>query len=265
FTDEDSTPGIDLRRIRIPVGRIEDADAWTAARAPGDPSLTQPAPYGSDIKWSPLQQRYFVSYLKTLTPQIQDPSDPAFRQPATTLCSDPTPAPAQPPPFPSGNEVVLPDGGRVAIWGGLLGDGLGHTLDHPDGSDPHTDLDLYFESYHRGFRNGAVTFDTDIAHASVTMHVVTSTPDIAVDGITDGQAGAIVVGRAAVGATKPIATFTVRNTGKARLDLGAISLPRGFTIVQGLPSSLQPGESAGFKVALDTSKAGTFSGRLGIA
>lgn len=47
-------------------------------------------------------------------------------------------------------------------------------------------------------------------------------------------------------------TFQVTNDGQATLTLGAISVPAGFAIVSGLPSSLAPGATAPLVIALNT-------------
>jgi hypothetical protein len=48
-------------------------------------------------------------------------------------------------------------------------------------------------------------------------------------------------------------TFTVRNDGTAALTLGAVTVPTGFTLTEGLSGSLAPGESDAFTVRLNTS------------
>jgi len=55
-------------------------------------------------------------------------------------------------------------------------------------------------------------------------------------------------------------TFTVRNDGGQTLTLGSVSVPRGFTLVEDLSSSLAPGASDTFTVRLETGSVGTFSG-----
>ena len=51
-------------------------------------------------------------------------------------------------------------------------------------------------------------------------------------------------------------TFTVRNGGSATLTLGAVTVPAGFTLTEGLSGSLAPGASDTFTVRLDTRRSG---------
>ena len=90
----------------------------------------------------------------------------------------------------------------------------------------------------------------------------TKAPEIAVDGITSGQAAVIDFGGADVNGTRPTKIFTVRNTGTATLTLGAVTLPDRFILVEGQSTSLVAGSTDTFTVALDTSKVGTFSGTV---
>ncbi len=55
-------------------------------------------------------------------------------------------------------------------------------------------------------------------------------------------------------------TFTVRNTGTTTLTLGAVTVPAGFTLTEGLSGSLAPGASDTFTVRLDNATIGTKSG-----
>jgi len=57
-------------------------------------------------------------------------------------------------------------------------------------------------------------------------------------------------------------TFTVRNDGTAALMLGTVTLPTGFTLAEGLSSSLAPGASDTFTVQLDTTTVGTKTGDI---
>jgi hypothetical protein len=165
FVDLD-TLGIETgRRVRFPQDHIEQSAAWILARQEGNPSLTQVADgVSGDIKWSPLHHRYFASFVLTHTPGIGD-TDPNFRQSATVIWSDADPDPNSPLSFPQDNQVVVPNDGRVAVWGGITGDVSGHTLDRPVG-DSRTDFDFYFESYIAG---GNPKYHTDIARTSFRL------------------------------------------------------------------------------------------------
>jgi hypothetical protein len=69
-------------------------------------------------------------------------------------------------------------------------------------------------------------------------------------------------GSVAQGGTPISRTFTVRNDGTAALTLGAVTVPAGFTLTEGLSSSLTPGASDTFTVRLDTTTAGTKAGDI---
>ncbi len=57
-------------------------------------------------------------------------------------------------------------------------------------------------------------------------------------------------------------TFTVRNDGGGTLTLGAVTVPAGFTLTEGLSSSLAPGTSDTFTVQLDTEVVGEKTGDI---
>lgn len=66
------------------------------------------------------------------------------------------------------------------------------------------------------------------------------------------------------GESGPTETFTVRNTGDAVLTLGAISVPQGFNVTEGLPADLAPGASDTFTVELDPTTVGVKSGQISL-
>ena len=68
-----------------------------------------------------------------------------------------------------------------------------------------------------------------------------------------------------LGEPGPTRTFTVANLGAATLTLGPVSVPRGFTLVDGLPADLAPGARAGFTVRLDSATAGVKGGTITFA
>jgi C1A family cysteine protease len=99
----------------------------------------------------------------------------------------------------------------------------------------------------------------------------TTPPEIAVLGngiaISDGDmapaaADGTNFGTAPLGGTGVSRTFTVRNDGTGNLVLGAVTVPTGFTVTEGLSSSLVPGASDTFTVRLDTAVGGTKSGLI---
>lgn len=72
-------------------------------------------------------------------------------------------------------------------------------------------------------------------------------------------------GTAQLGAAGPTVTFTVRNDGPGVLSLGAIGVPPGFSLVEGLPATLVAGAQDTFTVRLDTTTSGPHAGEVAIA
>jgi hypothetical protein len=126
-----------------------------------------------------------------------------------------------------------------------------------------------------GAKNGQITLtDNDIDenpfNFSITGAVnATSTSEISVSGnstsILDGDTtpsgtdltdfGSVTLGNAAIQHT-----FTVSNTGTGTLTTSALTVPSGFTVVEGLSASIPAGGSDTFTVQLDTTSVGTKSG-----
>jgi Domain of unknown function (DUF4347)/Bacterial Ig-like domain/RTX calcium-binding nonapeptide repeat (4 copies) len=79
--------------------------------------------------------------------------------------------------------------------------------------------------------------------------------------IVDGTASAIDFGSITVGGTLT-KTFTVKNLGTADLNLSKLTLPTGFSLVGTLPATVAAGASANLQVQVDTSAAGSKSGKL---
>jgi hypothetical protein len=94
-------------------------------------------------------------------------------------------------------------------------------------------------------------------------------PDITVEldgaNVVDGQTTPLSFGSPKQGTTAPTLTFVLSNTGESVLNLGTITLPAGYTLVEGLVASLAPGESDTFTVRLDTAVVGTKAGEITIA
>ena len=72
-------------------------------------------------------------------------------------------------------------------------------------------------------------------------------------------------GSVAQGGTPVSHTFTVRNDGAEPLTLGAVTVPTGFTLTEGLATSLAPGAFDTFTVQLDTAIIGTKTGEISFA
>jgi CII-binding regulator of phage lambda lysogenization HflD len=69
-------------------------------------------------------------------------------------------------------------------------------------------------------------------------------------------------GRIEHGQADQTRSFTVENTGNADLILGSVSLPNGFSLTEGLSSTLTAGVSDTFTIQLDTSAVGTYEGNI---
>ncbi len=127
-----------------------------------------------------------------------------------------------------------------------------------------------------GTKSGQVSFSTNDSDEDPFFFVVSGTvtlsggpPEVTVllDGgqVFHGQAMAIDFGSVQQGAPGPTRTFTVRNDGGQTLSLGTPALPTGFSLSEGLLSSLEPGESDTFTIRLESYTAGTKSGSVSFA
>jgi hypothetical protein len=121
-------------------------------------------------------------------------------------------------------------------------------------------------------RSGEISITTNDADENPFNFRVAGTvtafavPDVAVlDGLTsivDGSAVAVSLGTGFLGQDPPTRTFTIRNDGNATLTLGALTVPAGFTLLEGLPSTLSPRATDSFTVQLNTTALGTPSGQI---
>ena len=120
------------------------------------------------------------------------------------------------------------------------------------------------------FSNNASDLSENPFQFQITGTVV-GIPQIAVSGnglnIADGDstpqaANGTDFGSVSVGQAGPTSVFTVVNGGTGPLTLGSISVPAGFTLASGLPTSLAPGASATFSVQLSATAAGTYAGNV---
>jgi|GEM_PF-875115 len=115
--------------------------------------------------------------------------------------------------------------------------------------------------------SGNVDFDVyngDLA--AFTSNFVIKAPDITVlrnaVAINDGAATPIDFGTVTPGGATSSITFTARNDGQQKLTLGAVSIPAGYTITEGLSTSLLAGAMDTFTVRLDSVAAGVKSGQI---
>jgi hypothetical protein len=126
-----------------------------------------------------------------------------------------------------------------------------------------------------GVKTGEISFATNDADENPFNFAVTGivnpvqVPEITVlDGfmtILDGSLVPIDFGVGTIGMTAPTRTFTVRNDGNNTLTLGAVTLPAGFSLVEGLAASLTPRAIDTFTVQLDISAVGVPAGEISIS
>ena len=136
-----------------------------------------------------------------------------------------------------------------------------------DGNDQFAAQDSTADTLDGGPDNDSAVIDAGLDTAvNIESGITPAAPEIAVSrngsDIADGSSSPFDFGAVTQGQTGPTRTFTVRNDGNDTLTLGAISLPAGFTLAEGLASSLAPGDSDSFTVQVDTSASGTFSGEV---
>ena len=140
-----------------------------------------------------------------------------------------------------------------------------------DGNDDFFAADDQADTLNGGQGNdNAVAADLELDEFNgVEFGALFEAPEIAVsqngNGIADGATTPISFGSVTQGDTGPTLTFTVTNTGNDDLSLGNVVLPPGFTLVEGLPGTLNPSESDTFSVQVDTTVAGTLAGEIVIA
>ena len=127
--------------------------------------------------------------------------------------------------------------------------------------------------------SGLISFATNDSDESPFNFAITGTvtgalmPEIAVSGlgvdIADGNTSLGSTDGTDFGAATKSATvdhvFTVSNTGASVLTTSSLTLPSGFSLVEGLSASIAAGDSDTFTVRLDTTIAGTSTGPISFA
>ena len=124
-----------------------------------------------------------------------------------------------------------------------------------------------------GTKTGDITFSTNDSDENPFNFSITGTvlgvPEITVLGndvsiadgdVTPSTADGTDFGSVAQGEAVVSRTFTVRNDGTGTLTLGAVTVPTGYTLTEGLSGSLAAGASDSFTVRLDTATPGTKTG-----
>src|SRR6185369_8613619 len=138
------------------------------------------------------------------------------------------------------------------------------------GSDTFT---VRLDTSTTGTKTGQISFTTNDGDENTFNYSIAGTvtaPEIAVSGlavtIADGDATPSGTDGTDFGTVLQGATvdrvFTVGNTGTAALTTSGLTLPVGFSLVEGLSASIAAGGSDSFTVRLDSSIAGTKSGQI---
>jgi Ca2+-binding RTX toxin-like protein len=109
----------------------------------------------------------------------------------------------------------------------------------------------------------------NFAISGTVVVVAPPAPDIVVTlarpaGPIDNGNSGIEFGNRVIGSRGASRTFRVANVGKATLNLGAVSVPAGFTLVDPLVASIPVGGIATFTVRLDTTSPGAKNGVVSI-
>ncbi len=131
----------------------------------------------------------------------------------------------------------------------------------------------------QGTKSGHLSFTTNDADEPVfnfrilgKVNPPAANPEVTVAGLNDvnivdgdnkaTSADGTNFGSVVLSGTPITRTFTVTNDGDDPLNLGAVSVPAGFTLIEGLSASLAAGASDTITVRLDTAIVGTKSGHL---
>jgi len=119
--------------------------------------------------------------------------------------------------------------------------------------------------------------DCELTLSEIQLEITYSTasaPEIVMTGLSDENiadgdtsprtADGTDFGEINAGGSTVTRIFKVTNTGDADLTLGTPSLPTGFTLTEGLSSTISASANDTFSVRLDNSAAGTKSGQISI-
>jgi len=197
---------------------------------------------GTDVKGNAIVQNYgtvgYNSTAPTMTFTIQNEGTPAITLGNLTV--------------PSGYTII---------------DGLNETSLPSLGSDTIT---VQMNTNVAGTFAGNITFttsdpDTPTFKIPITGKVNTA-PQVAVKNgattISNGQSNAVSFGTAERGGAGPSITFTVSNAGGTALTTSGLTVPSGYTVTDGLASSIAAGGSDTVTLQLNTASTGTFAGNV---
>jgi pimeloyl-ACP methyl ester carboxylesterase len=104
-----------------------------------------------------------------------------------------------------------------------------------------------------------------VPNATSEIAVSGSGVDIADDDTTPSGADLTDFGSTLQGSAAIQHSFRVTNSGSGTLTSSGLTLPAGFSLVEGLSSSIAPGGSDSFTIQLDTTSVGTKSGQISFA
>src|SRR5207237_102722 len=79
-----------------------------------------------------------------------------------------------------------------------------------------------------------------------------------------GNGASVNFGAVARGGSSPSITFTIRNDGTAKLSLGSVRVPSGFTLTKAPAKTLAARKSTTFTIRMDSSVAGSKSGSVAV-
>ncbi len=124
-----------------------------------------------------------------------------------------------------------------------------------------------------GIKNGNFSFHTNDPSSSTITFALTGEIDapvtipnirVALDAtvISDGASSPIIFTSVINGQTGASKIFKVTNTGTGALTISNLTLPAGFTLVNGLVGSIDPGDNDTFAVRLDSSLPGVHQGNV---
>jgi hypothetical protein len=142
----------------------------------------------------------------------------------------------------------------------------------PGNSDTFT---VRLDNVTPGVKSGSISFSTNDTNENPFNFPITGTVEAAfvevrvqegVVVITDGQGSLIDFGQICQSEADGLKTFTVYNDGNVDLTTSGLSVPFGYSVVNGLAASIPPGGNDTFIVSFSNSQAvGTYSGSISFA
>lgn len=154
----------------------------------------------------------------------------------------------------------------VSKWDGTSWSALGSGLDRSVNALALADSDLWIGGSFQSagsYRSSFIAIARDVAHVDKPEIMVKgNTLNINDGDITPSAADHTDFGGVPKGGTAVVRTFTVSNTGTLPLTLGTVTVPAGFTLIEGLSASLDPGADDTFTVQLENVEAGTKTGQI---